>query len=224
MSKPRNIFPPWPSRQTLADMQAQQAMDRQRLMNDYMRARQQGGQLSPLSQGIAASILGRSAPAYLRAGLMFIANNLHTFPDPAFENTMGYRSWYVGDDGFLCSPHQSTVWRDPELRVEYWDEGDAVRGQAGIHATLVPMAWRRMRPVGEAPHHAGRRIGPFTSNDRPCVPGLVERFGKFVLGEKGWRAEWVVIRKLIAPNRYVMAGLKEMYPEVEIIMGETGES
>jgi hypothetical protein len=41
------------------------------------------------------------------------------------------------------SPQQPAVWRTPELRVEKWDSSEVVRGNAGIHACLMPRDWRR---------------------------------------------------------------------------------
>jgi hypothetical protein len=44
-----------------------------------------------------------------------------------------------------------------------------------------------------------RRADPRLTEIGHChVHGIVERFGRYVLGTKGWRAEWVVIRELMA--------------------------
>jgi hypothetical protein len=48
------------------------------------------------------------------------------------------------------------------------------------------------------------------------VIGVVERFGKYVLGTEGWRAEIVVIRKLRAPSTEIGLKLEQAYPEVEV--------
>jgi hypothetical protein len=48
------------------------------------------------------------------------------------------------------------------------------------------------------------------------VTGIVERFGKYVLGTEGWRAEWVMIRTLKAPSVEIGLALEQAYPDVEI--------
>lgn len=55
------------------------------------------------------------------------------------------------------------------------------------------------------------------NEDRVTIHGIVERFGKFALGTDGWRAEWVIIRKLLAPDTETGLALEKAYPEVEII-------
>jgi hypothetical protein len=142
-------------------------------------------------------------------------------------DTMGWRGWKIADvmdisgnafkkkfkrswDVFckaerglyLQSPQQNTVWEGPELRCERWDKDEAVRGASGIHALLAPECWRDLEweyQIGDTP-----------------VTGLVERFGKFILGEDGWRAEWVIIRELQVPDRKVATELARTYPEVTI--------
>jgi hypothetical protein len=51
----------------------------------------------------------------------------------------------------------------------------------------------------------------------PIVTGIVERFGRYVLGTEGWRAEWVIVRKLRAPTPEIAEALGRVYPDVEII-------
>lgn len=124
--------------------------------------------------------------------------------DPEFDDTMGYRNWsLLPMEGVLRSPVQGTLWFEAELHCEDWCESDVVRGRQGIHAGFVPVGWRNMVCV---------RSGEIT------IAGIVERFGKYVLGTDGWRAEWVVIRKLIAPNAFIAAGLRGVYPDIEIII------
>jgi hypothetical protein len=50
-----------------------------------------------------------------------------------------------------------------------------------------------------------------------CLSGVVERFGRYVLGTVGWRAEWVVIRKLRAPTTEIGLALETAYPEVKVV-------
>ena len=62
----------------------------------------------------------------------------------------------------------------------------------------------------------GDHDGPVTLRPH-CLSGVVERFGRYVLGTTGWRAEWVVIRKLRAPTTEIGLALETAYPEVEIL-------
>ena len=48
------------------------------------------------------------------------------------------------------------------------------------------------------------------------VHGIVERYGRYVLGTEGWRAEWVVIRELMAPDIATALKLMRQYPEVRV--------
>lgn len=50
-----------------------------------------------------------------------------------------------------------------------------------------------------------------------AIHGIVERFGKYVMGTDGWRAEWVIIRKLYAPDTETGLALEAAYPDVEVI-------
>ena len=60
--------------------------------------------------------------------------------------------------------------------VERWSDTDAVRGEAGIHARRMPCDWRFAVSPRAMPE-----IGS-------CGHGIVERFGRYVLGTAGWRA------------------------------------
>ena len=44
----------------------------------------------------------------------------------------------------------------------------------------------------------------------------IERFGRYVLGTEGWRAQWVVIRELMAPDSKTALALMGRYPEVKV--------
>lgn len=52
------------------------------------------------------------------------------------------------------------------------------------------------------------------------ISGIVERFGKYVLGTDGWRAEHVIIRKLLAPTTEIGLELERVYPDVEVIYAD----
>jgi hypothetical protein len=117
--------------------------------------------------------------------------------------TLGWRTWpWDAQRACLVSPHTGHPWLDPELRVESWSSAEAVRGHAGIHACRLPRGdWRLARK----PHDM-----PWT---RGYVLGLVERFGKFVLGTEGWRAEWVIVKEILAPDPATARQIKRAYGE-----------
>lgn len=154
------------------------------------------------------------------SGLVLIADALRLFPDPGYAATMGFRSWVFDyNTGLLRSPSQGTPWQDTELRCEFWEENEVVRGASGIHAHLVPHDWQTAGDQG----YGGQGFHQFGDGAVMCAPtvlGLVERFGRYVLGTEGWRAEWVVIRALHAPSKAVAMALQLSYPEVEITHGD----
>ncbi len=57
-------------------------------------------------------------------------------------------------------------------------------------------------------------VSELGSNDNCRVCGIVERFGRYVLGTEGWRAEQVVIRELMAPSTEIGLKLEQSYPDV----------
>lgn len=123
-------------------------------------------------------------------------------PSRSIPNTMGYRYWlWDGHKQFLHSPQIATAWHTSSLAVDEWDESNVVRGTAGIHAERMPRDWKRA---------AASQIEPGR------IYGTVERFGKYVLGEEGWRAEHVLIHELMAPDREVGQAIKNRYPEVTV--------
>lgn len=126
---------------------------------------------------------------------------------PDAPDTLGWRGWNW-NGGVLVSPMQRTPWHEPSLRAEQWSDSEAVRGVAGIHARRMPFDWRRVDPRS------------FPEIGRCDVHGIVERFGRYVLGTEGWRAEWVVIRELMAPNTKTALALLERYPEVKVHVRE----
>lgn len=121
-------------------------------------------------------------------------------------DTLGWRGW-LWDGTVLISPVRWTPWHDIALCAVEWSDGAAVRGQAGIHAIRLPPDWRRADP-------SRTEIG------RCTVHGIVERFGRYVLGTEGWRAEWVVIRELMAPDTKTALALMRKYPEVRVHIKE----
>jgi hypothetical protein len=127
-------------------------------------------------------------------------------PSPDAPDSLGWRGWGLEGD-VLVSPFQKTPWHDATLRAEAWSDRAAVQGTAGIHARRVPVDWLRVDPL----------FGPALACD---VHGIVERFGRYVLGTEGWRAEWVVIRELLVPNAETALKLMRRYPEVRIHVRE----
>lgn len=131
---------------------------------------------------------------------------------PSFRrpDTLGWRGWdWDGRNYCLKSPSQGTLWPEPEMRVENFETAAAVRGVTGIHACRLPKGdWRK-----------ANRPDDFLGAQ---VIGLVERFGKFVLGKEGWRAEWVLIRELLAPDEVVARALRRAYPEIPVSVAHKG--
>ncbi len=138
--------------------------------------------------------------------------------DPRVPDTMGWREWvWNSAEECLQSPVQLTLWREAHLKAETWDKKDVIRGVAGIHALLVPKHWKVMHELGMSPASGGPPHG-FS------VVGIVERYGKFVLGTEGWRAQQVVIRELVAPSTEIGLKMEQRYPDVIIhYMDEEGD-
>lgn len=134
-------------------------------------------------------------------------------PDPDYPNTFGWRCWILSPiDWKLYSPIQQVAWDGSELRAPFWEESDVVRGVAGIHAHIVPEDWaKHVCPEGVMARMAGAAVAGF------LIDGIVERFDRYVLGEEGWRAEWVIVRKLLAPTEEIGLELERRYPDVEIV-------
>jgi hypothetical protein len=127
-------------------------------------------------------------------------------PDPSQPDTLGWREWlWSPADKMIKSPSTGTLWPEAELVVPAWDDGEAVRGVSGIHAHLVPKHWKILGEQGG---------GYVTPGDPNRVHGIVERFGKYVLGTEGWRAEWVIIKELMAPSTAVGLEIEQAYPDV----------
>jgi hypothetical protein len=135
-------------------------------------------------------------------------------PKPSFQrpDTLGWRGWHWDTrHNCLKSPSQGTLWDNgPELRVSDWAaEVRGIRNHAGIHACRLPRGdWR-----------AARAPRDLIGSD---VIGLVERFGKFVVGTEGWRAEWVIIRELLVCDEVTASKVREAYPEIPVGIAPKG--
>jgi hypothetical protein len=149
------------------------------------------------NMAISAQAGAMAGPSFAQALMM---------PDPKQPDTLGWREWRWSEAAnCLQSPSQSTAWPEAELVVPHWDEGEVVRGASGIHAHLVPKHWKIL-----GCHH-----GEYVPVGDPMrVHGIVERFGKYVLGTEGWRAEWVIIKELMAPSTEVGLKIEKAYPDV----------
>lgn len=97
-----------------------------------------------------------------------------------------------------------------------WSDDAALRGVAGVHARRMPRYWWAAQWYRDDNTEGARR----GADPRPLVTGVVERYGRYVLGSTGWRAEWVVIRELLAPDTDIAAQLRRVYPDV-IVHTET---
>lgn len=135
-------------------------------------------------------------------------------PRPSWHraDTLGWRGWrWNTRHNCLMSPSQGTLWDNgPEMRVTDWaSEVLSVRNHAGVHACRLPRGdWR-----------AARAPRDFIGSD---VIGLVERFGRFVLGTEGWRAEWVIIRELLVCDEVTASKVREAYPEIPVGVAPKG--
>ena len=133
-----------------------------------------------------------------------------SMPDPHAPDVLGWRIWHWDEKAKrLKSPSQGTIWHTPELRVPNWSKSDAVRGKAGIHAARMPYDWRHASLTNT---ELNGYAAPYAKG---TIVGVVERFGKYVLGTEGWRAEWVLIRALKAPSTEIGLALEQAYPELE---------
>ena len=131
-------------------------------------------------------------------------------PLPDDRGEMGVRIWRMGEDGLLRSiTRQYFVWTSSRVRAESFTVSDVVHGDTGIHAYRMPGdvdGWLRGAPT----------FLYFTRENLQDVYGIVERFGLYVLGTEGWRAEEAVIRKLWANSPEQAALLRAAYPDVEV--------
>jgi hypothetical protein len=190
-----------------AHIQRQQLMAQQQaaLMQMQMQAQQWVGGSNGSVIGIGRAISASNGGLWMTSGLSAPAANVLK-PDPTQPDTLGWREWaWSPSDKMLKSPSTGTLWPEAELVVPAWDDGEAVRGVSGIHAHLVPKHWKILGEQG------GGYVAP---GDPNRVHGIVERFGKYVLGTEGWRAEWVIIKELMAPSTAVGLEIEQAYPDV----------
>lgn len=126
-----------------------------------------------------------------------------------FGYLLGVRYFKLSEDFHLVSPHQKTVWESNVLTATAWNDDEAVRGKAGIHA-----AW---------PTKSGRvtpRIDfEIKDVEQITLIAKVRGLGRFVTGETGWRAEKVIIDTMYLPSSLlgrwrVVKRLEKLYTEI----------
>ena len=130
------------------------------------------------------------------------------------DGSQHYGMWAEKFEG-LYSPFQGTPWPDEELEANYFDDEDlGARGHAGIHARLLPRNWMHKRHPdrGEAITSAGRPAG----NKVKIITGVVERYDRYVLGVRRWRAERVIIRELMCRTEEMAEKLRKKYPLAKV--------
>lgn len=121
-------------------------------------------------------------------------------PSPDYPDTLGWRIWgWDADSRRLTSPSRDTIWHTKTLQAPKF----TAHGRDGIYARLVPADWRS---------------APWGAIDRPAwgapaITGIVERYGQYELGDRGWRSEIATIRELQAPAALVDV-LQAVYADV----------
>lgn len=157
--------------------------------------------------------------------------------DSSLPTTLGFRGWFwLRHKNRLVSPVIGTFWEDSELIAPNY-EGSSYSefGQGGVHAYIVPENWKNegLREIDwDVAHTLKNKLGysrrrcwsdspyppsePYIEDFIP-IKGIIERYGKYTLGTRGWRAERAVIRQLLAPNTEIGLALEKQYPEVEIL-------
>lgn len=152
------------------------------------------------------------AVAELRAAA---AGREATIPDPSQPDTLGWRLWRW-QGGALISPQQGAVWPEDGVldAAASWSDAAAIRGVAGIHARRLPRDWRR----------ADWRHDPELGGSVPAhgimIAGIVERWGRAVIGTEGWRAERAVIKAVLAPSTEIGLAIEAAYPSIEVYYQE----
>lgn len=139
-------------------------------------------------------------------------------PDRRAPDTLGWRVFRWDQTlNQLVSPHQGTAWpEDGVLEAENWpiDSAEVLRNKAGIHAVRMPKNWKEADPS----HNHELSFG---ANLVDGIDGIVERFGRAVVGDNGWRAERVVIRRVRAPSTEIGLAIELAYPTIDVFYPES---
>lgn len=195
--------------------------------------------LGELDEALAADLLlrmydrldfrakyGDALKAALAAYQKYLEIIHYSLPDPNAPTHLGWRVWHWSSlKQRLISPSMGTIWHGAELRVPKWDTEEAIRGYAGIHAALMPYDWAQADVANHdelrgftSIYSTALDAFSYAMDDRVPIDGVVERFGRYVLGTIGWRAEWVIIRKLRVPNTEIGLKIEKVYgPDVELL-------
>jgi hypothetical protein len=127
----------------------------------------------------------------------------HYRSNPFLPSIYGWREWYLDRQSYILqSPMRRTPWPTAALQAHTWSNEPLVHEHEGVHAHRCPADWR-----------INQDCWPQWPNS---ITGVVERFGRAVLGRNGWRAEHVVIRELIARDREIALALSMRYRSVRV--------
>lgn len=140
-------------------------------------------------------------------------------PDKYAPDTLGWRCWIWTHDNKLISPYFNTVvWHSETMQAENWGSYDDSRNNSvGIHALLMPINWRQ----AGYPYFPTAQLKLLCNLDQirgSVITGIVERFGKFVLGDLGWRSEWVIIKELQTDSPCIADLLQQRFPQVSVFL------
>jgi len=156
-------------------------------------------------RGSLRSTLRRRAAEVLRRNRARLLIARASQPNPRASTLLGWRKWrWDSNINCLISPLRLTVWTSEMLTADRWDDSYAVSGVCGVHAHRLPRKFQR--------HLSNLRIS------KKNVVGVVERFGRAVVGQEGWRAEQVVIRELFAPDQDMFIALQGAYPGATVYL------
>lgn len=122
-----------------------------------------------------------------------------------YGSLLGVRAFKLTGNYLLQSPSQNTIWTEDHLTTSNWDEGEVVRGLAGIHAAWPPMSFAS-RPLIDTIADVG-------------VIASVRASGRFVAGKEGWRAEKVIVDTVYLPSHIlthwrIIKRLTKQYPNI----------
>jgi hypothetical protein len=127
----------------------------------------------------------------------------HYRANPFLPSVYGWRKWYFDTKTYvLKSPVMHTPWPTAALQAHTWSNEPLVHGYDGVHARRCPADWR-----------SNEECWPEWAI---LVTGIVERYGRAVLGRNGWRSEHAVIRELIARDYKIALALSMRYTSVRV--------
>jgi len=128
---------------------------------------------------------------------------------------VGLKVLYWRGNKFL-SPTMRTAWNGCTMRVEDWDDTEALRGRCGIHAAWPSQSGKEI--ATELEGYLTRRIN-FISGDwyaRGQIIAELVGWGQCITGDLGWRAEIAMIKKVFVIDKSLIPRIQEAYPEIEV--------